>query len=172
MTRELPQNWPDHHETPPPHGNLTPTTSRQVWVAVLSGAVLGWFVLSIYTVTDSIVPVLPMSTPIILAVIAVAVWVDSRLLAAKVADEKREVSPTEGLVSLALGKALVLTGAALGGASIVYVLANIAHLDIPSPRQRVVMGSVTVVVCALLSVSGWQLEKACRVPRDPDGQDA
>ena len=26
MTRELPQNWPDHHETPPPHGNLTPTT--------------------------------------------------------------------------------------------------------------------------------------------------
>jgi len=27
-------------------------------------------------------------------------------------------------------------------------------------------------VCALLSVSGWQLEKACRVPRDPDGKDA
>jgi O-antigen ligase len=165
VTRSLPpQEEPPESE---PTGSLRPTDLRSVAVAALCGAVVGWFVLSIFVVTDAMVPILPWSLPIILAVVAGGVWIDSRVLRRKVADPHREVSPTEGLVSLALGKALVLTGAALAGACVVYVVTFIRQWSIPYPRQRVITGTASAVVCALLAVAGWALERACRVP--PDG---
>lgn len=167
MTRSLPPQ--EDPPEPEPTGSLRPTDRRSVVVAALCGAVVSWFALSIFVVTDAMVPILPWSLSIILAVVAIGVWIDSRILRRKVADPHREVSPTEGLVSLALGKALVLTGAALAGACIVYVATFIRQWSIPYPRQRVITGTVTAVVCVLLAVAGWALERACRVP--PDGGD-
>ncbi|GEM_PF-202975 len=176
MTRSLPPredgSGEDHGSgTPPePQGSLRPTDLRAVIVAALCGAVLAWFILSIFVITDVMVPVLTWSLPIILGIVAVGVWVDSRILRRKVLDHHREVSPTEGLVSLALGKALVLTGFALAGACVVYVLNFIRQLSIPYPRQRVITGTVTALVCLGLGLAGWALERACRVPPD-DGPD-
>lgn len=162
MTRSLPPR--EDPPEPEPSGSLRPTDRRSVVVAAMCGAVVGWFLLSIFIVTGAMVPILPWSLPIVLAVVAIGVWIDSRVLRRKVADPHREVSPTEGLVSLALGKALVLTGAALAGACIVYVATFIRQWSIPYPRQRVIVGTASAVVCALLAGAGWALERACRVP--------
>ncbi|QCV88079.1 DUF3180 domain-containing protein [Acidipropionibacterium jensenii] len=167
MTRSLPplEDPPE----PEPSGDLRPTDRRAVVVAALCGAVVGWFVLSVFFLTEAMVPILPWSLPVILAVVAIGVWIDARVLSRKVHDPHREVSPTEGLVSLALGKSVVLTGAALAGACIVYIITFVRQVAIPYPRQRVITGSVTAVVCVLLGLAGWVLERACRVP--PDGED-
>lgn len=175
MTRSLPPQWDDTDgPTDPdpsgPRGNLAPTTWRTVVVAALCGAALGWFTLSFYEIRGAVVPILPWSLPVILGVVGAGVWLDARLLRAKVRDPHRIVSPTEGLVSLALGKAMVLTGAALVGACVVYVLTFVGHLAIPYPRARVIRGTVGALAFAVMSWAGWSLEKACRVPDDRDGK--
>nr|WP_245935184.1 DUF3180 domain-containing protein [Acidipropionibacterium virtanenii] len=137
-------------------------------IAALCGAALGWLLMSVFVVTDSFMPVLPWSLPAILGLVAVAIWMYARQLRAKVADPHREVPPTEGLVSVALSKAVILTGAALVGACLVYMAHFVGQLSVPYPRQRVVRGGVTAVVCALLAWAGWRLESACRVPHDGD----
>lgn len=170
MTRSLP---PDDSPGPgrkPPSGNLAPTDLRTVVIAALCGGALGWFAMSLFVVTGATVPVLPWSLPAILVLVAAATWVYARILRAKVADPHREVSPDEGLVSVALAKAILLTGAALVGACILYSLQYVGQLSIPFPRQRVIRGGVTAVVCALMAWAGWRLESACRVPHDPDGE--
>lgn len=170
MTRSLPpdqQQQPDEPGRPsPPGSGLTPTGLREVAVSVLCGAVLGWFAVSFFVVTSSPVAILPWSLPVLLGLVAVAVFVYSRVLRVKVADPHREVSPTEGIMSVALSKAVLLTGSVLVGACAVYVLHDVGHMSIPYPRMRVQRGSVTVVVCAGLAWAGWMLEKACRVPHD------
>lgn len=184
MTRRLPDGWepsdgstgdPDHRgpggSRRPPTGQLTPTDTRTVVVAALCGAAVGWFALSLYKVADAVVPVLPWSLPIILTIVAVGVWVDARVLARRVAQDRRRVGSTEGLVSLALGKALVLTGAALAGALLVYVVTFVGHVNIPFPRQRVIRGLVATAVCVLLAWAGLRLEKACQVPGAGSGED-
>ncbi len=166
MTRSLPPR--EDPPEPEPRGSLRPTDLRTAVVAALCGGVVGWLVLSVFVVTDAMVPILPWSLPVTLAVVAAGVWIDSRLLHRKVVDPHREVSPTEGLVSLALSKALVLTGAALAGACIVYVITFIRQLSIPYPRQRVITGGATAIVCILMGLAGWALERACWVPHDGD----
>lgn len=175
MTRSLP---PDQHQRPEeprppsaPGSGLTPTGLREVAVSVLGGAVLGWFAVSFFVVTSSPVAILPWTLPVLLGLVAVAVLVYSRMLAAKVADPHRVVSPAEGITSVALSKAVLLTGAVLVGACAVYVLHDVGHLSIPYPRQRVERGTVTALVSAGLAWAGWRLEKACRVPHDEEDRE-
>lgn len=174
MTRSLPPDWqtgPDEKgpdDGKQPGGNLAPTDARTIVVAVLCGAALGWFALSLYKVTNSIVPILPWSLPAMLVVVALGVMAWARAFRARVADPKREVSSGQGVATLALGKAMVQAGAALAGAGVVYVLTFIGHMSIPYPRERVIRGLVVVAACTLMAWAGWLLEKACRVPHGPD----
>ena len=174
MTRSLPPDWDDDRRPDggdDPHGNLAPTDWKVVIVAALCGAALGWFTLSIYKVSDNTVPILPWSLPVVILVVAVATWGYARAFRAKVVDPKREVEANQGLVSLALGKAITLSGAALVGACIVYVLTYVWHLNIPYPRQRTIVGAVTAITCAVMAWAGWFLENACKVSKGPEDPD-
>lgn len=117
----------------------------------LCGAALGWFALSIYKINDVTVPILPWSLPVVILVAAIATWGYARAFRTKVVDPQREVEANQGLVSLALGKAIALSGAALVGACIVYVLTFVWHLNIPYPRQRAIVGGVTAITCAAMA---------------------
>ena len=160
MTRSLPPDWDDDRrpdDGDDPHGNLAPTDWKVIIVAALCGAALGWFTLSIYKVSDNTAPILPWSLPVVILVVAVATWGYARAFRAKVVDPKREVEANQGLVSLALGKAIALSGAALVGACIVYVLT--------------IVGAVTAITCAIMAWAGWFLENACKVPKGPKDPD-
>ncbi|WP_288783363.1 DUF3180 domain-containing protein [uncultured Cutibacterium sp.] len=174
MTRSLPPEWDDDRRSGDggdPQGNLAPTDWKVIIVAALCGAALGWFALSIYKINDATVPILPWSLPVVILVAAIATWGYARVFRAKVVDPEREVEASQGLVSLALGKAIALSGAAFVGACIVYVLTFVWHLNIPYPRQRVIVSGVTAVTCAVLAWTGWFLENACKVPRGPEDPD-
>ena len=64
-----------------------------------------------------------------------------------------------------------MSGAALVGACIVYVLTYVWHLNIPYPRQRTIVGAVTAITCAVMAWAGWFLENACKVPKGPEDPD-
>lgn len=170
MTRSLPPEWDDDRRPGGgnPQGNIAPTDWKVIIVAALCGAALGWFALSIYKINDVTVPILPWSLPVVILVAAIATWGYARAFRTKVVDPQREVEANQGLVSLALGKAIALSGAALVGACIVYVLTFVWHLNIPYPRQRAIVGGVTAITCAAMTWAGWFLENACKVPKGPD----
>jgi len=155
-------------QPPQPTLNLAPTSGRQLVVAALAGAVVGYFIIGTFELTGNSVPITPWSLPMTLVALAVAAAIYAVRLSRRVRDKHRDIDPGEGVRALVLGKTMLLSGAILLGGHLVYVGSFLGQLDIPSPRQRVIHGGVTVVLALAFSVAGWLLERACRVPDADD----
>ena len=76
----------------------------------------------------------------------------------------------ESVAALAIGKSMIMTGAVLAGAHVVYVARYVSLFDAPLPSARVIQGAATIVASLLLAGSGALLERAC-VVHDDDGND-
>ncbi len=144
------------------------TTARQAVISVLAGAVVCWLLLLVFEAVGSYPPVVPWSVPITLGVLAILVIIYSRLLPKR--REQHRASPQESFAALGVGKAMAMTGAVLAGGHAVYVMRYLQLVDAPLPSQRVVQGSVTLVVALLLAAAGILLERAC-VIKDKDDDD-
>ena len=144
------------------------TTARQAVVAVLAGAVVCWLMLLGFDLSGGFPPVVPWSLPITLALLAIAVAIYSRVLPRR--REHHKAGPHESFAALGIGKAIVMTGAALAGGHVVYVMRYLQLFDAPLPSQRVIQGAVTIIVSILLAGAGYLLERACIV-RDDDDED-
>ncbi|HMR50752.1 MAG TPA: DUF3180 domain-containing protein [Arachnia sp.] len=145
------------------------TTGRQTVTAVLSGAVVGYLVVSLFEMTGGFPPIVPWSVPIVVFVLSVAGFVYAKTLPKRL-DGKR-VSSREALAALVSAKAMIMTGAILAGGHVVYVMRYIQMMHAPSPSARVVHGSVTIVASLILAGVGAVLERACVVPEGPDDDD-
>ena len=134
--------------------------------AALAGAVVGYFIISAFDLTNNFPPVVPWTVPSLLAVMAIAAWIYARALPKRI--EGGHVSGIEGVRALVIGKSMVMTGAALAGGHAVYVGRWIGQLAATTPAGRVYLGSVTIVASLLMALAGYLLEKACIVNNDDD----
>lgn len=157
--------------TPP---RLGLTTAGQAAAALLGGAVLGYFVVGTIQWRGGVVPITPWSLPLMLAALGIGAFVYARVLRGQLAERPDRVSPEAGLRALVLGKTLVMSGAVMAGAHLVYVLGQLGHLDASSPRLRAVHGAVTIVGSVLFALGGHAVERSCMVPpgddREGDGE--
>lgn len=151
------------------HQKLGLTTARQAVISVLAGAVVCWLLLLAFQAAGAFPPVVPVSLPITLGVLAAGVAIYSRVLPRRRAEHK--ASPQESFVALGVGKAMVMTGSALAGGHVVYVMRYLQLVEAALPAQRVILGSVTVVVSLLLAGAGFLLERACVISDDDDDDD-
>ncbi len=145
------------------------TTARQAVISVLAGAVVCWLLLLAFEATGGFPPVVPWSLPITLFLLAVAVGIYSRLLPKR--REQHRASSQESFMALSVGKAMVMTGAALAGAHVVYVMRYLQLFDAPLPSQRVIQGTVTIIASLCLAAAGIMLERACVIKDDDDEDD-
>ncbi|MHA6525891.1 DUF3180 domain-containing protein [Tessaracoccus sp. G1721] len=144
------------------------TTARQAVVSVLAGAVVCALILLAFGAAGSFPPVVPWSVPILMFVLAVGVAVYARILPRRI--EQHRVEPPESVAALAIGKSMIMTGAVLAGAHVVYVVRYLQLFDAPLPSARVIQGAATIVASLLLAGAGALLERAC-VVHDDDGDD-
>lgn len=142
------------------------TTARQAVISVFAGAVICWLLLLVFQAAGAFPPVVPLSLPITLGVLAVGIAIYSRILPKRRRDHR--AAPRESFVALGIGKSMVMTGAALAGGHVVYVMRYLQLFDAPLPSQRVILGGVTVVASLLLAGAGFLLERACVVSDDED----
>lgn len=151
---------------PDPRGSgvLGLTTRHHMAVAGLGGAVVGWFVVGTLLALGRFVPVTPWSLPVMLAAVAGIVWVAAGVLRRKVVQERADVSSELGLWALVGGKTMLLSGLALAGGHLVYVLSFAGQFDAPAPRERVLRGLLTLLVALVFARAGRRLERACLVP--------
>ena len=77
------------------------------------------------------------------------------------------VEPSRAVFLLLIGKASAFVGALFAG----FTQASRTFLDAVSasgPRIRVIMAGAAAVVSVLVVTAGLLLERACRIPEDPD----
>lgn len=154
--------------TPEKRPALTVTTSQQIMVSVLSGAVLAFLLLKAVELANWPPPLVPWSVSIVLVAIGAGVLWYLRSFTSRL--EAHRVPSDEAVRALVLGKSMLMTGAVLAGGHLVYVLLWIGQTDIPGPRERVIHGAVTLVTAIGFAVVGGALEKACVVDiNDSDG---
>lgn len=149
---------------------MRPTSMSVLIVAALAAAALAWLLLAAFY--GSIGPNLPWSPAIVLAVLAVAEALLAQNTSARI-QRKPGTMPVDPLAVaryVALAKASALVGALSAGfsAGLVGWLAvagtEAAHDDLPS-------GIGDLVAALMLVVAALLLERACRIPEQPDSQD-
>jgi uncharacterized protein (DUF983 family) len=149
---------------------MRPTSVSVLVVAALAAAAVGWLMLSIFKY--SLVPLLPWSPVIVLAAIATVEGVLAQNTSARIQRKPgtARVDPLAVARYVALAKASSVVGALWAGysASLLTWLATETTQEARDDRPVAIAG---LVVGALLVVAALWLERACRVPPDPDRQD-
>ncbi|WP_250000730.1 DUF3180 domain-containing protein [Actinoplanes sp. M2I2] len=148
---------------------MRPTSISVLVVAGLAAAAVGWLLLSL---SYSTLPHLPWSPVIVLAVLAVAEGLLAQNTAARIQRKPGapRVDPLAVARYVALAKASSLVGAISTGFS-VGLLAWLAMEPTQAARDDlpVAIGGVVTAV-ALVAAALW-LERACRIPEQPDSKD-
>jgi uncharacterized protein (DUF983 family) len=157
-------------ESPKSDPSMRPTSVSVLIVAALAAAALGWLMLSIFKY--SLVPLLPWSPVIVLAGLAAVEGVLAQNTSARIQRKPgtARVDPLAVARYVALAKASAVVGALWAGYSgslltwLVTETTQEAHDDRPAAIAGLIVG-ILLVGAAL-----W-LERACRVPPDPDRED-
>ena len=171
MTRVFDQeDSPEQPRGEPPAPRLALTTRRQLVVAALTGVVVAYFVIATFEALDQTVPITPWTLAALLATLAGVGWYYARTLRRRIEENRAAVTNEEGVRALVFGKTMSVSGAFLAGAHVLYVLRYINRLQIPGPRERVIMGLLTIVGSAGFALAGLALERACVAP--PADEDA
>jgi hypothetical protein len=148
---------------------MRPTSVSVLIVAALAAAAAGWLLLSF---SYSLLPQLPWSPVVVLAVLALAELLLAQNTSARI-QRKPGALPVDPLAVVryvALAKASALVGALSAGFSVgllawlVLEPTKAAHADRP-----IAIGGLAAA--ALLVGAALWLERACRVPPDPDRKD-
>jgi len=153
-------------EAPKSDPSMRPTSISVLIVAGLAAAALGWLLLSF---SYSLLPQLPWSPVIVLAVLAVAEGLLAQNTSARIQRKPGtpRVDPLAVARYVALAKASALVGALSAGFSagllawLVLEPTKAAHADVPTAAGALI-AAVLLIGAAL-----W-LERSCRVPKDQD----
>ena len=156
-------------EAPKSDPSMRPTSISVLIVAGLTAAAVGWLLLSF---SYSSLPELPWSPVLLLAVLAVAEGLLAQNTGARIQRKPGapRVDPLAVARYVALAKASALVGALFAGfsAGLLVWLAmeptQAAHDDLPAA------GGSVVAALMLLAAALW-LERACRIPDQPDKTD-
>jgi len=148
---------------------MRPTSVSVLVVAALAAAAVGWVLLGF---SYSLLPVLPWSPVIVLAALAVGEGLLAQNTSARIQRKPRTlpVDPLAVARYVALAKASSLVGALSAGFSagllawLVLQPTRAASADVPTAAGGLVAG-------ALLVGAGLWLERACRIPGDPNRKD-
>lgn len=153
-----------------PEPELTPTIIvtgwRHIGVAAVVGALVGRTVVLVVTSVTGVPPTLPWTLVAVIWLLVLAVAELARSTRRRVHLERRWVAAHRGVRLLAMGKTAALTGAAGAGALLGFAVGFLGQLHVPLSALRVVLGVVGAVGCALLTLAGRALQRACHIPDD------
>lgn len=152
----------------PSSGSVNLTPFRALVVAAVFGGLSGWLVVVIANAFDLIPPEVPWTAPIGLILVAALVGALAYATHQRIQVRRERIEPQRAVALLVLGKASALAGALVAGGYFGFALMFLARLDAAAPRDRVIRSAVAIVAGVALSIMGLLLERACKVPTEPD----
>jgi hypothetical protein len=123
----------------PSGGSVNLTPFRALVVAAVFGGLSGWLVVVIAYATHQRIQV-----------------------------RRERIEPQRAVALLVLGKASALAGALVAGGYFGFALMFLTRLDAAAPRDRVIRSAVAILAGVALCIMGLLLERACKVPTEPD----
>lgn len=148
--------------------SVLPTPPRMLFVAALFGGMAGFALGPMLEGTGRTAMHVPWTAPAALALAAVVIAVMARRMHRLVHVDRTPVNPERGLYSLVLGKSAALVGSAVAGGYLVFGLSFVTRIEADAAMGRVVNSGLSALAAAGLCLAGWMLEKACRIPGDPE----
>ena len=155
---------------PEPVGTIRTTSATTLAVAGALGFVAGAAVRPLVDRAGGIPPTVPWSAVVTLlflaAVLGALAWGTYRTLHV----QQEPVEPSRGVALLVLAKASAVAGALVAGAYLGFGLSFVDSWEVALPRQRVVRSAVAMLSAVAVVVAALLLERACRVPIDPEDE--
>jgi small-conductance mechanosensitive channel len=110
----------------------------------------------------------PWTAPIGLILVAALVGALAYATHQRIQVRRERIEPQRAVAFLVLGKASALAGALVAGGYFGFALMFLTRLDAAAPRDRVIRSAIAVVAGIVLCVMGLLLERACKVPTEPE----
>jgi hypothetical protein len=117
-----------------------PTRFRYLGAAFAIGAVVGYAIVPVIEHLNATAPMIQWDAVVVLVAIA----------------------------AMQFAKACALMGALVAGGYLGFGVQFVDQMDIALPRERVIRSFAAAAAGAVVVVCGLLLERACRIPRDPD----
>ena len=152
----------------PSGGSVNLTPFRALVVAAIFGGLGGWLLVVTANAFDLIPPEVPWTAPIGLILVTALVGALAYATHQRIQVRRERIEPQRAVALLVLGKASALAGALVAGGYFGFALMFLARLDAAAPRDRVIRSAVAIVAGVALCVLGLLLERACKVPTEPD----
>jgi hypothetical protein len=115
-----------------------------------------------------VAPTVSWLTPIAWGFLAALLFVAARNTHQRIQVRRERVEASRAVFLLLLGKASAFVGALCTGLYTGFALSFLDAMSASGPRNRVIVAGVAAVISVLVAVAGLLLERACRIPEEPD----
>ena len=154
-------------ETPRP-GTVRPTSRRLLVAIVVLGAAIGWTLVKAIESGGGVAPTVSWLTLVAWSFLAALLFVAARNTHQRIQVRRERIEPSRAVFLLLLGKASAFVGALCAGVYAGFALSFLEAMGSSGPRNRVIMAGAAAVVSVLVVTAGLLLERACRIPDDPE----
>lgn len=148
------------------------TQIRLVVGLTVLGVALGWTAYRLFLAAGSLVPSVPWTLPGGLLFLAALLFGCAWFMYDRVHRKPGRVEPLVAVRLLLLGKASALVGALIGGGYAGVAIALAGRIGGSFGDAQVIRGFVTAGVGILVVVGALLLERACKIPDQPDDEDS
>ncbi|HEU4947784.1 MAG TPA: DUF3180 domain-containing protein [Kribbella sp.] len=163
-----PDRSPGTGKEPPRPGSVRPTSRWLLAAIAVLGAAIGWTAVVVIEAGGGIAPTVSWLTPVAWGFLAALLFVAARNTHQRVQVRRERVEPNRAVFLLLLGKASAFVGALCTGVYTGFALSFLDAVSSSGPRNRVIISGVTAAISVLVVVAGLLLERACRIPEDPE----
>ncbi|TDW88254.1 uncharacterized protein DUF3180 [Kribbella pratensis] len=164
-----PDRAPRNGDKPePPPGSVRPTSRRLLVAIAVLGVAVGLTMVKAVEARGGVAPAVSWLTLIAWAFLAALLFAAARNTHQRVQVRRERIEPSRAVFLLMIGKASAFVGALCAGVYAGFALSFLQAVGSSGPRNRVIMAGAAAVVSVLVVTAGLLLERACRVPEDPD----
>jgi hypothetical protein len=153
---------------PPRPGSVRPTSRRLLIAIAVLGVAIGVTMVKAIESGGGVAPAVSWLTLVAWAFLAALLFAAARNTHQRIQVRRERVEPSRAVFLLMIGKASAFVGALCTGVYAGFALSFLQAMGSSGPRNRVIMAAAAAVISVLVVTAGLLLERACRIPEDPD----
>ncbi|WBQ06104.1 DUF3180 domain-containing protein [Kribbella sp. CA-293567] len=155
-------------QEPPRPGSVRPTSRRLLSAIVVLGVAIGWTMVRAIESSGGVAPVVSWLTLVAWGFLAALLFTAARNTHQRIQVRHERIEASRAVFLLMIGKASAFVGALCTGVYAGFALSFLSAVGSSGPRNRVITAGAAAVISVLVVTAGLLLERACRIPDDPE----
>ena len=153
---------------PPRPGSVRPTSRRLLIAIAVLGVAIGVTLVKAIESSGGVVPTVSWLTLVAWTFLATLLFGAARNTHQRIQVRRERMEPSRAVFLLLIGKASAFVGALCTGVYVGFALSFLNAVSSSGPRTRVITAGIAAVISVLVVTAGLLLERACRIPDDPE----